>query len=249
MRNIIVAVHGGAGAGKTTFSAALAAALASIKNISAVLLISPDVYNPAYATLFPRDKGMRLESLGRLADNPYFDQDFVKKCLTPYPRNEAIGILGYLKDDNVEKYNRIEENLAIRLLDVARSFAEITLVDCASPYEDAISHMALLKADVIFSLVEPNVKGVGNYLAEKSIYGAIDGVPAKHLFLASPTHSHAPVEDAASVIGHPFYDVLPYTEEASVKLSNGDLISKYNSRYAVPVSRCAGIVREAMGNG
>jgi Oxyanion-translocating ATPase len=156
MRNLIVAIQGGSGVGKTTFSAALATVLA--ETINGVLLVSPDVYNPAYATLFPRDKGMHLESLGRLADNPYFDAQFVKSILTPLPKNEAIGILGYLKDNNTEKYNRIEENMAIRFLDVTRGFAEITLVDCANPYLDAISHMALLKADIVFTLLEPDEK-------------------------------------------------------------------------------------------
>ena len=145
----------------------------------------------------------------------------------------------------MEKYNRFDENISLRLLSAVRRLAEITVVDCANPYEDALSHMALMNADLVFILIEPNSKGVLSYLAQKTISSPSKGLRQKKVYLASPAHAYSPVEGVAYVIGHPFYDLLPYTEEANSKLCDGDLISKYRSRYATPVCRCAGLLREA----
>lgn len=243
MSNIIAAVYGGNGVGKTTFSAALAAEASGF--CGKIILASPDVYMPGNALLMPHDKGVQQESLGTLADSPQFGDEALLRAVTPYRKNGNIGLLGYLKDDNADQYNRFDENLSLRLLSAVRRLAEITIVDCANPYEDALSHMALLNADLVFILIEPNSKGVLSYLAQKTLSSAVEGLTAKKVYLASPAHAYSPVEDVAYVVGHPFYDLLPYTEEANTKLCDGDLISKYRSRYAAPVCRCAGLLREA----
>jgi hypothetical protein len=91
-------------------------------------------------------------------------------------------------------------------------------------------------------------KGIGYFNAVKSIVDTCDGSTARHFFLASPTRSYSPAEAVSRVIGRSFYDLLPFSEEAHTKLCDGDLFSKYMSRYAVPVVRCAGLVREATEN-
>lgn len=247
MRNIIVAVHGGNGVGKTTFSAALARSLSAIYN--GVLVISPDIYNPAYASMLPEDHGEQIESLGRISDNPYFGTEFVQTILTPLPTNDAIGILGYCKDENAEKYNLIEENIALRLLETVRQFAEVTIVDCSNPHYDNISHMALLNADVVFTLIQPDIKGIGWYNANKTVITQCDDGHTKHCILASPTHIEAPTETVSGVMHQAFFDILPFGEEPYQKLNEGRLFSKYNSKYAIPVTHCAEIVKEVKNNG
>ena len=242
MKNLIVAIWGENGVGKTTFSAALTYVLSRTHN--GILLVSPDEFNPAFASLIPNYKGAPLQSFGRIADNQYFSADFLKTMYTPMPGNEAVGLMGYCVNDNVEKYNSIEENMAIRFFEFVKTFAEITIVDCSNPYNSDISSVALLQADIVLTLISPDQKGIGFYRASKTRISQCNDGMRRHLLMASPLINPSLVEIASNVIGKPFFDSLPYCEEVYEKLISGNLLSKYKRGYNIPVNRVAEIIKE-----
>jgi hypothetical protein len=250
MRGIVISVWGQNGTGKTVLSAALTASLSVNFN---VLLASPDKVNPAFALWLPDDKRMRFDSIGSTLEYPNLDVEYLTTTnsdqpyrIVPYPGNESIGLLGYLKDDDIDRYNPIEGQAAKRFIDTARSFADITLIDGSdNPQEDGLTMTGLLNSDIIITLIEPNAKGISFTHAMKRYFLQCDKT-AQHFLLAGSVRRDSPIQTVESVIGRPFFDYLPDSDEVRKKINECRLFSGYKSEYGEKVARIAQLVEEVI---
>lgn len=250
MRGLIISIWGQNGTGKTALSAALAARLAREIN---VLLVSGDKINPAYAQWLPDDRGKKIESIASILDNSRIDRDYLCTIsfdqpyrIMPFPENERVGLMGYLKDDDAERYNSIEESSAGRFLEVVRSFVDITLIDgLSNPTEDALTSTAIQTADFVITLIEPSAKGVA-YLSTMQSWIAKSRIAPRHLLLASPVDENSAIETVESTSGVQLFDILPFSDEVRKKSNECRLSTQYKKAYAKPVDRIAELIEEEL---
>lgn len=248
MRGLIVCVWGQSGTGKTVLSAALAARLAKEIN---VLLISGDKVNPAYAQWMPDDGGKKIESIASILDNSRIDRDYLCTIsgdqpyrIFPFPENERIGLMGYLKDDDIERYNPIEETAAERLYNVARSFVDVTIIDGVSnPESDALTATAIKAADIAIVMIEPSAKGIG-YFCTMHNWIMRSNVAPRHLLIASPVDENSAIETVENTAGVQLFGILPYSDEVRRKSNECKLFSQYKKTYSEHLNRIAELIEE-----
>lgn len=250
MQGFIVCIWGQSGTGKTVLSAALAGCLA--RNIN-VLLASGNKVTPAFAQWLPDDRGKKIESIASILDNSRIDRDYLCTIspdqpyrIVPHPDNERIGLMGYLPDDDVERYNPIEESSVERFFTVARSFVDVTIIDGASnPADDALTSLAIQTADFVITLIEPSAKGVG-YLRALQNWIARSHMAPRHLLIASPVDENSAVETVENTAGVRLFDILPYSDEVRKKSNECRLFTQYRKAFAEPVNRVAELIEEEL---
>jgi MinD superfamily P-loop ATPase len=248
MRGLIVCIWGQSGTGKTALSAALAARLAQEIN---VLLASGDKVNPAYVQWMPDDKGKKIESIASILDNSRIDRDYLCTIsvdqpyrIVPFPDNERIGLIGYLKDDDIERYNPIEGTAAERFLNVARSFVDVSIIDgVANPADDALTSTAIKTADIVITMIEPSAKGVG-YLCTMQNWITRSNIAPRHLLLASPVDESSAIETVENTAGIQLFGILPYSDEVRKKNNECRLFTQYKKAYAEHLNRIAELIEE-----
>ena len=145
MNNLILAVWGENGSGKSTFSAALARALS--EHFSTVLLASADVACPSFA-LWGADNEKKT-SLGAVLNSAEITAGYLQQNIVTESAHASIGLLGYLAGESIEQYNPIGNEAAEAFFFAVKEFAQVTIVDCCLPQNDVFSYEAINSADII----------------------------------------------------------------------------------------------------
>lgn len=240
----IVAVWGEPGAGKSTFSAALAQRLSNDYN--AVLVVNPDPIVPAFS-MWGVDKD-DIPSIGETLNYPELTQTFIRRNTVVYPDNDKIGLMGYLSKESIERHDPIERNSAKKLLNLAKEFAEITIVDCCLPQTDTVSYEAIFSADAVITLVEPNGRGIGFYFSMSPIFSYLEKADIQHAFSAAKIRGESPLTQAEEVIGKKFDAKLPFVKEALDHMDERNLFVKYAGVYQKEIDRLAERIKAAVKN-
>lgn len=249
MKNTLVAVWGSQAAGATTFSAALSAALSAY--FSKILLVSADKYSPAFAKWgIPNDdKSKRTASIAKICALPDITEDIVKRHITVCPYNEKIGLIGCLTNDDCELYEKITGNAAETFLSAAKRTSEVTVVDCTIPQHDRITEKALKEADIVIILLEPNAAGIAFVYAQNSFIAHYLADDRKYLFIAAKVTPTSAVDEFENKLGLNLdSNRLPYTFEATEKLSALKLFENYNGEYQRTVNGVAEYIKEVAQN-
>lgn len=254
MKNITVAVWGGSGAGKTTFSAALSQYLSSY--FRSILLVNADRFSPAFAMwgVVPDRKkaekeNLIVESLGKAMNCSDLTADYLRQRIVIHPENKKIGLLSYLPDDDCERYDPIGGNAAQSLLNETKKFVQVTVIDCTNPQIDLLTEKALRYADMIIYLLEPNCRGVCFVNAQNSFIRRNLSDGRRYIFLAAKVDPESAVTQFEYLLGIRFHKTrLPYTEQARDKLNRLELFKKYNGEYGNTVDSIAKMIKEATVN-
>lgn len=249
-RNIIVAVWGSRGAGKGTYSAALAQCLS--RYFRAELLINADVMQPAFAmwgVIWDEDssekENLKVESIGKILTNHNLTEEYLRHRILYHPDNKYIGLMGYQTNDDCEATDPIEGNDAQSLLNETRKMFQVTIVDCTLPQTDKITENALQVADIVIILLEPNCLGVGFLKAQSSFirHNLVDN--RQKIFIAAkvePTSAVKQFEYRLGVRLNKFN--LPFTQQARDNLNTLSLFQKYDGEYQTAVESVAERIKE-----
>ena len=236
MKEKIIAIWGATGTGKSTLSGALAQRLS--KEIDTVLVVNADPYVKAF-TIWGVDAD-NLPSIGETLNHPELTQKYIRSRTTALPGNDKIGLIGYLPKDNIERFDPISLGAAKTFLSQVRDFSEITIIDCCLPSADMLSYSALLEADIIVSLIEPNCRGVGFYFSMASMFEHFKNLQLqKHILVAAKYRSESPIEQVENDIGQAFDVNLPYTTEAMDRMDERNLFVKYGEPFQHAVNQIA----------
>lgn len=253
MKNILIAVWGSPGAGTSTFCPALAKGLT--KHSTFMLLCNANPFVPAYVPWGilagaeqVGSKWENAEPIRRVLNCGDLTAEFISKRLVLHPNIKQIGLLGGFIKERYEQYKQPEGNAANVFLDRVKEFAQITIVDCMQPQLDALSVKALEKADLIFTLIEPNAIGVAFTMSQLHILKALSKLPSRKIYLAAKVDNLTPVPDFENQTGIHFDAELPYTTEARAKLELVNLFSEYGGVYGKTVKKAVQAVREVMAD-
>lgn len=232
----IVAIWGGNGVGKTTLSAALANELTKDKS-TRVLIVNNDNRAPAYATWMPDYHGLPIDSAGDILNNPDLDRDYLlsEKSDSPFrtvpcPANKNIALIGYLQDDNIEKYNPLQTSTAYEFFNVVKldiPEVDMIIVDASDPEENSFSKVALDLADIVITMIEPNTKGIAFMNAMGSTINQLQKSGQTHHIILSPTFGSAPVSTMRNRFDIAYYETIKYSEEAKQKFDSCQLFTDY----------------------
>lgn len=249
-RNITVAIWGSNGAGKTTFSAAVAQELT--KYYHSVLLVSADRFSPALALWgIPGDPDRAIkehrkeESFGRILNCPNLTEQYIKERIIPHPGNDRIGVLGYFANEDCESLNAPDGNAALSFINEAKRCMPVTIIDCTVPQTDFLTEKALEYADIVILLLEPNAEGIGFVYAQNSFIRRNLSDSRRYIFLASKVQPDSAVSKFEYSLGVRFEKKqLPFTDEAPYKLNRLELFKKYNGAYADTVAAVSLMIKE-----
>jgi hypothetical protein len=254
MSNLTVAIWGNKGAGTSTFCAALAQSLS--KYFRSILLISGDMYQPAFSIwgvvenpIKEGKENLKMDSIGHILSCPDLTAEYIKKNVIVHPDNNCIGLMGYLANDDCERYSPVNGNAAQSLINIAKRFSQITIVDCTLPQTDSITDIALQYADIVITMLEPNPSGIGFVSAQNSYIARNLSDERKYIFMAAKAEPDSAIAQFEYQLGIRFHKRrLPYTHEAIEKLSRLELFRKYSGEYKETVDAIAEQIREEAEN-
>ena len=154
--NLVLAVWGSPGAGKTTLSVKIAKELQGQKHSVAIILC--DNETPTLPILMPNRK-MERRSLGELLSKPRISQTEILKYSLPFGSNNNIGLLGYCIDENPLSYPEYPSSTAKSLFSALARLVDDVVIDCSSDLmENQLSMVALEAANVTIRVVNANLK-------------------------------------------------------------------------------------------
>lgn len=237
----LIAIWGPPGAGKTTFTIKLGAALHD-KHRKSVYTVFADNTIPALPVVFPTKKADELLSVGTALSKVDTTQRDVEACTVTVKNFQNIGYLGYKDGENRFSYPQPHELKCLEFLAVLKDMADFVLVDCTS-VPDTLSKMAMSKADVIIRLVSPELKSVCFCASQLPIMEDPMFQIDKHLVVlnVNTTEVFLPVADAEHYFGKNIA-TLPYNPEIRQQSANGELVSstmhkKYNVQLNAIMSK------------
>jgi hypothetical protein len=254
-QNLIVAVSGGKWAGKTTFCATLSLGLT--KYFWNVFLVNGDRFLPAHDMWGIQNEvkeGFPVESIGNILSYPDLTEDYIKQRVIYLPVNKIyhpgndkvkIGLMGYLVDDDCELYQPISGNAAQSFLNEVKKCFQITIVDCTLPQMDSLTEKALMCADIVITLLEPNCVGFGIFYAQRSFKKNHLPKDRLNITIASKVDDNNAVGAFEETVGIRFDKRrLPFTQEAREKLNSLNLFSEYKGEYGDTVADIAKRIME-----
>ena len=223
---IVIAVCGNKGAGKSTFSAALAHVM--LKYYSSILLCNADSASPAFAMwgILAEEENPKAEPINKVLTNPDLSPLFIQQRTVLGEKN--IGLMGCFINQAYEEYGAIHGNAAESFLAQVRKFSQVTIIDCITPQIDALSAKAILNAEVVLSLLEPNALGVAHLHAQSHFMSDLDS--GRVVYISAKTETSADIAAFEYHMGVKFSYQLPYTHEAREKLEKLELFSNYTRK-------------------
>jgi pilus assembly protein CpaF len=123
--------------------------------------------------------------------------------------------------------------MARNFLFMAAELADIVVVDCSAPNQDALSYTAITVANTVVTLVEPTIRGVSFWGAMRDYAEAADQ-RNQHFILACPCDQRSSIDFVSDAIGRYFSAKIPFSPEVSFKYQRGRLFSRYKQTMARP---------------
>jgi cellulose biosynthesis protein BcsQ len=253
MRGILVAVCGNNGIGKTTFSAALAAAVTrkAKKSIYNVLLIDADKKVPAFGCFAPNDN--ITADLGALMRQPRLTPEIISDNISCPPGLDTIGLMGYQSSAKYNDYSTPDEDTVRNLImslklfhPDANTMTGAVIVDCGDPLTDPFSAVALDSADIVFCLLHGDRQGVLMYHSCDKYIKYFESNEIVYSIIPVARNTWDPVEEVSSKYFHTDFPALPRIDEAHRKMVEGKLFTPYdNNNYRTVLDRAAEEMLEA----
>lgn len=223
MSKKVLAVWGSPASGKTSLSAVLARRLARKNNN--VMLLSFDTCIPAFSVWVPysEPKG----SIGSLLSAVNITKEDIAAITTLHPKDERIGILAAVREENLVTYPEIKVEAAEQLLIKVRELSDFVIVDCTSNYIfDMLTLSALEHADWVVQLKTADPRGILYYSAQLPVLIGERYAGKKHIRVCSAVKEYQPVAEASGDVGS-FDAVLPFNEEIENKYLTGKLFEDF----------------------
>lgn len=236
LKNVTV-VRGTGGCGVSTFSAALAAALA--KQGVQTLLVSPDTHTPAFGLWVPdMPANHPAQSLGDVLARPLKLEALADAVYIAPGTGSNLGLFGYLPGEPSDKYVPVDGDKAEVFLSLLSRLSEQVVVDAASS-GDAISTVAARRAAWQIRLMDTDSRGVLQFKSRPP-----EKAEGHTLWLACPRMADDPVSEVADRLHLKFAASLPLLEEAHRKLTEYRLFTPYDNRaYRDTVKMAAETIR------
>lgn len=153
--NRIIACWGSPGSGATLTSVKIAHELA--RNKKNVILVLGDKETPMIPLLAPDLQGAK--SLGGLLAIPKITPiDIFQHCVSI---EKTMSLLGYLLGENELTWPEYDKEKAFSLLNLLRSIADYTVIDCSHHLlTDVLTGVTLQNADTVFRIVNADPKSL-----------------------------------------------------------------------------------------
>ena len=242
----VIAVWGSPSSGKTTLCAVLAKQFAR-KNRN-VLLLSFDTCVPALPIWFPHTEPKG--SIGSLLTSLTLTAGDIADKITLYPRDERIGVLAAVREENLVTYPEIGKDMVYRLLDAAKKLCEYIIVDCNSNFMfDMLSLIALERADAVIRLQTPDARGMLYHASQLAVLDGEIFNTGRHVKVCNLVKEYHPLEETANAAGG-FDAVLPFNEELESKYLTGKLFEEFYTRKGKEyVKSCNKLLSMVKGSG
>ncbi|OCN01015.1 hypothetical protein A7X67_01535 [Clostridium sp. W14A] len=155
MANMIIAVWGSPGSGTTLTSIKIAKELA--RNKQNVVLVLSDKETPTIPLLLPSLQNAK--SLGDLMSIPKISPiDIFQHCISV---EKNMSLLGYLLGENEMTWPEYEKEQVFLLLDLLRSIANYTVIDCSHHLlANVLTGVALQYSDIVMKVVNADPKSL-----------------------------------------------------------------------------------------
>lgn len=224
----MIALWGSSGSGKSTITAALAAALAhKEKN---VVVLSLDMKTPSLPLFLPTAQLTINHSIGEVLGGKTLTYDSLRSKIHIHPQSDRIGFVGMVSGENPLGNKLFEKDKIIQLLRVLDdSPFDYIIFDCdASTFYDTLTLLALEIADHVFRVLTPDVKG---FEFEKSalswMRNSENFAMEKHIKLLNLVYETAAVKQFAAQSEH-IRNSLPFSLEVYNKFSAGELLRGFH---------------------
>ena len=172
----LIASWGSSGAGKSTISVALAAALARKKRD--VLVISTESRTPSLPVFLPSTQGLTARnSVAELLSKKEFGEGQLKDRIIKHPKSDHIYFMGLVSGEIAAlTYGPPTREAVINLLQLLQQAPfDYIIVDCDSnPILDATTLIALEWSNYGICTLTPDVKGYEFWKAQKAWLGNHD---------------------------------------------------------------------------
>ena len=160
-----VAVWGGSGSGKTSFSVKLAQCLTEREK--QVILLLADRITPSLPCLADPRFLTNKRSLGSVLAAPVPSEALIRFHLIGCESDPRLSILGLLKGESAGSYPEPRADQVEALLRLLREMADVVIADCCTALSwDALSLTAVRQADHSLCLMMPELKTV-SYLSSQ----------------------------------------------------------------------------------
>lgn len=237
MSLIMISVWGSGGAGKTTFSLALATELARRKQN--VVVINPDTSPPFLPIALPHRDLAPHNSLGTLLEALEINFDALKGKIHIHPKSDRIGFMGLVSGETPITYKSFaRETLTLLLQALDASPFDYVIFDCvANPVMDQLTLLSLETSNYVFRLVTPDIKGA-EFVKGQMMW--LKNSPnfnlTEQIRVLSPVHDVSPVAEISAVTGG-HEAALPWSHEVMSKFIAGELMQDFKYRQGLDYQR------------
>lgn len=231
----LIVTWGSSGAGKTTVSLALAAALAARHRD--VLVLSSDTRTPALPVMLPTVKDLdERNSAGPLFTMEDISEAALKNRLVRHPRSSRIFCMGLASGEATSmRYGTPVRDSVIALFHLLHQtpFHYVIVDGDSFPLYDQTTLAAMEYANAALAVLTPDVKGYEFWKAQRSWLDNSDIFRiGRFIRLASPVFPYTPLSDARAVFGGFDYE-LPHAPEVAERMMAGELLSGFSTSAAL----------------
>jgi len=231
----IIAIWGNPGAGRTAFAAKLVKALYRSEKAK-IICIFTDNQTPVLPVLFPNSAKESLPSIGALMSKTQIDKRDMLKYLVTFKSMKNVGFLGYADGENRFTYPEFSKEKAINLIDTISSVADYIIVDCSGDLNESLNYAAIQRAESLFKLCSPTLKGVSYFSSQLPLYGDAVFKPENYIagIVATESEKYMPLNEAKQHFGNIRF-AIPYCGELQRQFMEGGILDdisdkKWNER-------------------
>lgn len=237
MHAILIAVVGNNGIGKTTFAAAITAAIAKrAKGVPFnIFLVNGDTNVPALGCWRPNKLPEKYFSFGALMAQPDIYPETVAQSVSHVSGLDAIGLLGYREDSKNADYETPDEDKVNNMLVGMKHYLTddfatgAVIVDCCEQRTDPFTAVALQTADIVFMLLHADMQGVMYYHANSRYIQQFKANETECIIIPVVRNTFDPVDIVETKYFHTDFPALPRIDEAHRKMVDGKLFAPYNN--------------------
>jgi MinD-like ATPase involved in chromosome partitioning or flagellar assembly len=237
-KNKVIAIYGSPGAGKTTLSVKLAGHFARLKEN--VVIVSPDTVAPTTPVIAPGYEG--TGGLGHIITAGAVTTDSILRAMVPLPGSKYIGLIAYLKGENIYDYPAYSDERTRDFYALLRPLADRIVIDLPSSLiTDAFSLASLVEADRLVRLCAPELKAVSYFASTLKALADRKFGREDEIALLSPLPAGEGGRSYEGVFGRMGMS-LPESAAVAGQYEKAELIEKSGGAYDAAIERLAGLV-------